>query len=360
MNRTSKTGRAPAWLALFLLGAAALTCPAAPTNSIVWPGREWAVATPESQGLSGAGLGEAEAHAQKYGGSSGCVIRHGYLVKEWGPPDKRTDIKSAAKGVAGATLLGLAVDAGLVKLDDFAQKHYPNLGSEKPGNVATGWLGEITVRQMATMTAGFDDARPPGLARRPGSGGEYSNDTSNMLAELLTLAFKEDLRGILKQRVMEPIGVADSDWAWRDNSFRPKTITGLKTREFASGITITHRALARVGYLYLHNGNWNGKQILSAEYIREATRPTSLPAPYPYYAFYWGSNAKEILPGVPKDIYWALGLGDSILVVCPSLDIVAVRLGTGSKASQMPPLTDEWEKKVEGFFKLVAKAANEK
>ena len=67
------------------------------------------------------------------------------------------------------------------------------------------------------------------------------------------------------------------------------------------------------------------------------SRPTDLPAPYPYYGFYWGSNAKRQLNQVPRDVYWALGLGESILVVCPSLDIVAVRLGTGSTRSQLPP-----------------------
>ena len=62
---------------------------------------------------------------------------------------------------------------------------------------------------------------------------------------------------------------------------------------------------------------------------------------------------------MPRDLYWALGLGESILAVCPSLDIVAVRLGTGSTRSQLPPFTSDWDKKVEGFFRLVARAVSE-
>ena len=69
--------------------------------------------------------------------------------------------------------------------------------------------------------------------------------------------------------------------------------------------------------------------------------------------------AKGLLADVPRDLYWALGLGDSILAVCPSLDIVAVRLGTGSTRSQLPPFTNEWDKKVEGYFRLVARAVSE-
>ena len=72
----------------------------------VWPGQQWETASPESQGLSGAALDAAAAYAEKHGGGSGCVIRHGYLVKEWGDPRKLADIKSATKGVAGTTLFG--------------------------------------------------------------------------------------------------------------------------------------------------------------------------------------------------------------------------------------------------------------
>ena len=100
----------------------------------VWPGLEWPTATPESQGLSGAAIETAAAYATKAGGGSGCIIRHGYLVKEWGDPEKLADIKSATKGVAGATLLGLARDRGLIKLDDRAVVHNPKIGQDKDEN----------------------------------------------------------------------------------------------------------------------------------------------------------------------------------------------------------------------------------
>ena len=325
----------------------------------VWPGKEWQVATPESQGLSRTKLDAAAAYAEKFGGS-GCVIRHGYLVKEWGNPSKLADIKSATKGSVGTTVLGLAVDRGLVAPDDRAVKHYPAIGKNGPNNPADR-LAEITIRQLATMTAGFDDGRPPKVIYRPGSGGMYSNDGANMLAELLTLRFGEDLAAILEREVMTPIGVPRSDWKWRENSYRAKTLSGLTSREFASGITITHRALARIGYLYLREGDWNGRRILSREFIRAATKPTDLPSFVPYYAFLWGSNGRGTFPEIPLDSYWALGLGDSFVVVSPSLDLVAVRLGIGSVRSQLPggESPDEWGKRVASFFRLVAEAAPE-
>ena len=78
----------------------------------------------------------------------------------------------------------------------------------------------------------------------------------------------------------------------------------------------------------------------------------------PYYAFYWGSNGRGTYREIPADTYWALGLGDSFVVVCPSLDIVAVRLGVGSVRSQLPG-GDDWGKRVAGFFRLVVAAARE-
>ena len=132
----------------------------------VWPGEEWQVATPESQGLSAAALAGAAEYAQKYGGGSGCIVRHGYLVNEWGDPHKLADIKSATKGVVGATLLGLAVDAGLIKLVDLAVKHYPSIG-EKPNDNRRDWLAEITIRHLATMTAGSTTAGRPSWSIGP-------------------------------------------------------------------------------------------------------------------------------------------------------------------------------------------------
>src|SRR5262249_52544566 len=113
----------------------------------------------------------------------------------------------------------------------------------------------------APRTAGFDDGRPPKLVYRPGTSGIYSNDTSNMLAELLTLRFGEDLNTVLKREVLDPIGMRANEWTWRANQFRAKTVGDLPSREFASGIPITHPALARLGLLYLHEGEWNGKRV---------------------------------------------------------------------------------------------------
>lgn len=348
-------------LALALLCLAAAAHAADSDDALgVWPGKDWQRAPAARAGLDEAKLDAAAQYATKAGGGAGCVIRHGVMVKEWGKRDWLADIKSATKGSVGITMLGLAVD-GLVKLDDRALMHYPALGAERPEVAESPWRQRITVRMLATMTAGFDDARPARLVYEPGTRGIYSNDTSNMLAEMLTLRFKEDLRSVLKRRVMQPIGAGDGDWTWRDNQYRAKTVGDLSSREFAAGIRINYSALARIGYLYLRDGQWKGKRILSRDFIRQATAPTDLPAPFSYYAMYWGSNARGTYKNMPRDTYWALGLGDSFVVVCPSLDIVAVRLGVGSNQSRLPgdEKDEDWGRRVEGFFQLVAQSVRD-
>ncbi|MDA1191037.1 MAG: serine hydrolase, partial [Candidatus Poribacteria bacterium] len=231
----------------------------------VTPGEAWERASPVTQGLSAEKIDAAAAYAEQYGGGAGCIVRHGYIVKEWGDPSWRADIKSSTKGSFGTTALGVAVDRGLVKLDDLAQHYYPQIGTEEASTAEKGWLEKITVRQLATMTAGFSDGRPPTFEYEPGTSGIYSNDTSNMLAELLTITFGEDLTTVMKREVMDKIGASADGWRWRDNGYRAKTVNGLSSREFASGITINYETMARIGLLYLRGGEWNGRQILSRE-----------------------------------------------------------------------------------------------
>ncbi|MHB1462931.1 MAG: serine hydrolase [Armatimonadota bacterium] len=331
-------------------------------SNIVWPEKSWATASPESQGMSSKVVNAAAAFAAATGGS-GCIIRNGYLIKEWGSPTARFDIKSCTKGSTGITTLGLLVKAGKINLDAKAQSYYPSIGSisqsiyRKAAPSSTEWLSQITVKQLASMTAGFDDGRPPTLKWKPGTHGCYSNDTANMLAELCTLAAREDLKPLFKREVMDPIGASTNDWEWRTNGFRLKTINGITSREFAAGITITSQALARIGYLYLRNGRWNGRQILTEDYIKTAIHTHEWNKPIEdelnSYAMYWFTNDQNVYKNIPADVYFAEGLGNSMVAVCPSLDIVIVRLGTGSSASNLGKYPSFSSYKLADFLQMI-------
>ena len=102
------------------------------------------------------------------GGGSGYITRGGKLVISWGEARKTYDLKSTSKSI-GVTALGLAIADGKISLDDQAATHHPKLGTPPDSNAERGWLDEITIRHLATQTAGF--AKPGGyqeLLFRPG------------------------------------------------------------------------------------------------------------------------------------------------------------------------------------------------
>ena len=106
-------------------------------------------------------------------------------------------------------------------------------------------------------------------------------------------------------------------------------------------------AMSRLGYLYLLNGKWQGKQLLTKEYIdlvrQSPMEIRSLPVhniedftktACNHYGLLWWNNNDGTLKKVPRDTYWSWGLYDSLIVVIPSLDIVAARAG---KSWKRPP-----------------------
>ena len=276
------------------------------------------------------------------------MIYHGKLVMEWGDQTARYDLKSSSKSF-GVTALGLALKDGLVHLDDPAVKLHPTFGTPPESNSATGWLEHITLRHLATQTAGFEK---PGdyekLDFAPGTAWLYSDGGPNWLAECLTLAYRRDLNDVLFERVFGPIGITPADLQWRKNSYRPDLIEGIKRREFGSGFGANVQAMARLGYLYLREGEWNGDNILPREFV-DTVRVTSpevkkLPVRDPelhgnasqHYGLLWWNNGDGTIAGLPRDAYWTWGLYDSLTLVVPSLDLVATRARQANRGARQP------------------------
>jgi CubicO group peptidase (beta-lactamase class C family) len=326
------------------------------------------VAAAADVGMDQALLTQAETYASTsgtatVGDNAGMIVRHGRIVHSWGLIDKRYDLKSTTKSMGGIAL-GLAIDDGTIALSDIAQTRLPTIGALPASNAGTGWLGEITIQQLATHTAGFlkrGEYEPAGvnptLIYRPGTTWSYSDNGLNWLSETLTAVFGQDLATVLNTEVWTVLGVnssaggagnvgpATSDVHWRDNVLRPQGGTIPHNRELASGIYANSNAMARVGLLFLREGVWaNDQRVLSESFIEtvktppaaNAALPNANEADYPgatvNYGVLWWTNATGLLPNVPRDAYWAWGLGDSVIVVIPSLDIVAVRAGRQAAA----------------------------
>ncbi len=321
----------------------------------------WTKVAAADVGMNQAMLDQAATYAQTAGtaipGSAGMIVRKGRLVHSWGDIDERFDMKSTTKSMGGIAL-GIAIDSGAIALTDTAQSRYAAFGAKPISNVATGYLDDITIQQLATHTAGFtkyagwgissSDSTTSTLQYAPGTNWSYSDSGLNWLAEVLTTVFNEDLATVLGTRVWTTLGLnstyglaagAASDIHWRNNANRDQTGYVPPNRELASGMFANPNAMARVGLLFLRNGVWGEQRVLSESFVNTVHTPVPANAPlanplasdYPgattNYGVLWWTNANGQLPNVPRDAYWAWGLGDSLIVVIPSLDLVVVRAG---------------------------------
>jgi CubicO group peptidase (beta-lactamase class C family) len=329
-----------------------------PDDPPVFPTNEWATATPAQVNMDVAKLDQARDYSLT-GGGSGFIARRGRAVYTWGDATLRYDLKSAAKSI-GTIALGLALDDGRLQLADSAQMHLATLGVPPNRNTTTGWLDEITVLQLATHTAGFQ--KPGGyiaLDYRPGTTWFYSDGGANWLADVLTQVYGEDLNTLLFSRVWSTIGITDASvtpngsLSWRANARRDDGLNGVKRREFASGISASVDAMARIGYLFLRRGAWDGQRLLSESFVDTVRTPraevantvnadaTDFPTATVNHGVLWWTNTSGELPDVPRDAYWAWGLGDNLIVVIPSLDLVIARTGNDPDDPTLPQLRRE-------------------
>lgn len=320
----------------------------APDLSETDPDRGWQRVAPADVGMDPAGLAAAQAYAEQAGGT-GLISRHGRLVHSWGNIDRRYDTKSTTKSI-GAIALAMALDEGRVQLRERAATYLPTIGTP-PNTNDPGQLQSITLLQLATHTAGFEKTGAYGrLIAAPGTQWHYSDGALNWLADTLTTVYAQDLEQLFMARVWPVLGINErDDIQWRDstNGMRPgPRPNGIEHREFAAGFVANVNALARVGLLYLRRGEWAGGQRIFADEFADLVRtpqpevtattlsdPNEFPDANQRYGLLWWTNATGALPNVPRDAYWAWGLGDSLIVVIPSLDLVIARVGDIQPAS---------------------------
>jgi CubicO group peptidase (beta-lactamase class C family) len=320
--------------------------------------------------MDSARLVEAATYALT-GGGAGMVVRYGKLVHQWGDTgidiDTRVDIKSTTKSI-GSIALGIAIDQQKVALGDTAASRYANFGKD-PADLTppdATWLSQITLQQLATHTSGFEKDRfsTADLVNAPGTKWMYSDGGLNWLADTLTNVFQQDLNLILRESVWRPLEITTDDLTWRNVSTRP-VITdsagaAVPLREFAAGVTANANAMARIGLLFLRKGMWKDQRILSEAFVQTASTPQAAtataelvdPAGFPSanegYGVMWWTNATGQLPDVPRDAYWAWGLGDSLIVVIPSLDLVIARVGDHPDSG-----TKEWRGDWNGNYEVL-------
>ena len=185
----------------------------------------------------------------------------------------------------------------------------------------------------ASDTGGFTAERP--LAHEPGTVFNYSSGTTNVISRIVrdVLGGEEAYRTFLRERLFGPIGMTSADPRFDDAG----------TWIASSYVWATGRDMARFGHLYLRDGMWNGIRILPEGWVDNARDAHSRdPEDGRLYGGHWWVTGDE------HGTFWASGYEGQSISVCPSLDLVFVRLGKSTK-EQYPALFDWRRRMVDAF-----------
>jgi CubicO group peptidase (beta-lactamase class C family) len=339
---------------IFVLLPVALFPRARAADRMVFPGRAWEEATPESQGVDSAKLHAAVDYLREHAGRDGVkrlvIVRNGRMI--WrGPEAARLQPVWSITKAFTSTAQGLLIEDGKCTLDTLAKDFNPALEEYYPA---------VTLRHFATMTSGLDgkggaydwddrgrgdqnalvEPLPPFFP--PGTKFMYWDEATQQYGYTLTQIAGEPLDEYLKRRICDPIGITHLDW-------KPD-VTG-KVLNWTGGIEISAEDLARFGHLFLNRGNWKGRQLINADWVDQATSvqvPASIPNALPtstrkgagVYGYHWWPNGitpegKRRWPDAPPGTYARSGYNNNDLFVIPAWSMVTVRLGLDEREDEI-------------------------
>jgi CubicO group peptidase (beta-lactamase class C family) len=274
------------------------------------------------------------------GAANGLIVRGGYIVAEWGDTS-RVDMTFSVTKTFLSTVVGLAWQKGLIRsVNDLARDYMPEPGYFEGHNATITWdhLLRQTSDWQGTLWGKPDWAdRPEGATPAdwpnrklspPGTRYKYNDTRVNLLALLTLHVLRRPLPAVLRDEVMEPIG-ASSTWRWYgyDNSWieldgqRVQSVSG--GGHFGGGMFIHARDMARFGYLFLRNGRWRDRQIVSPEWIAMARTGGPVNAQYGFMNWYLNTGRKP-MPAVPESSVMFVGNGQNIIYIDWENDLVVV------------------------------------
>ncbi len=285
---------------------------------------DWIVETPENHGMRSDLLEDAARKLKEIdiNRNSFVVIRHGVLIYEeyYGQRSYDTrlkwhyDIASVTKTIA-ALVVGVAVTKGLFSVDDLITDWIPN-----PAN---GIVPGSKIKHVLTQTS---ESEPAGTKFK-----YNSEDEVNTLGKIITIASGIPSKQFAQTNLFQPLGVNNYSWG--------EVVADMTDLPIGYGMKISSRDAAKLGQLMLNKGRWNGKQLISEEYLEEMTKPSFLETNSGYGYLMWLNNSLgkwqrpfkngtgSMIPNAPEDMFMATGFYGRFIFVIPSLDIVIVTFG---------------------------------
>ncbi|MFW9919124.1 MAG: serine hydrolase domain-containing protein [Candidatus Thorarchaeota archaeon] len=306
-----------------------------------WPTYGWRNSTPAEEGMSVTILNNMIGHIEEldYPIDSVFIVRNGYAVFEAYPsglynPTRRHDMHSVSKSFT-STLIGIALQQGFIgSVNEHLLDFFPEYTPANPDLRKS----DITIEHLLTMSAGFewDESSLPftdpevndlggmmvssdvvqyvldkPMIHDPGEVFLYSGGVSTLLGAIIQQIPGYTTDSFAEEFLFEPLGFGSTTWylfpgGWYNSQ---------------GGFRANTHDMAKLGFLYLNNGTWNGTQILSSSYVSNATTPhfTDLyfPPEYAGYGWQWW-----LAPDM--ETFMACGRMGQKIIVSRELDLVVV------------------------------------
>ncbi len=301
-----------------------------------WPTFDWRVSTPEEQEMDVNLLDQLENEIiDAHGIDSLLIIRNGYIVKESYFDslymDYAHNVFSVTKSFT-STLIGIALDRGdisdleLKLLDLFSSRTFNNTDDDKR---------EINLENLLKMDSGlpWSEVEPftesnlnnnyiqmvisPNwvqyvldlpMVGAPGTQWIYNTGGSHLLSAILTQFVNQTAEVYAQEHLFNPMGISGFDYYWE--------VDPQENSHGGSSLHMMARDMAKLGYLYLNNGNWDGVQLVPEEYVEMATS-TLWTVNGRGYGYQWWID--------PDDgYYYAAGYCGQYVIVHPEYDLVVV------------------------------------
>ncbi len=297
-----------------------------------WPTGGWQTSTPEEQGVDSELLARACDFVMENGLHihSMLIIRYGYVVADvyFYPftPNTLHDLASCTKSFT-STLVGIAIDKGYIKsvqqsvLNLLQGREVANVDARKKAMTLANLLtmssglacyaepGEITLREMLQSPDWAQFTLDLPMIEPPGTRFEYCSPASYLLSVIVQETTGMTTLDFACKHLFEPLGITEVIWP-----VSPQSIN----RGWGD-LHLAPHDMAKLGYLFLNKGRWDSQQIVSPEWVTEATSKHSTPPNSYGYGYQWWLFSPEI--------YLSDGRGGQQIIVVSGLDTVVVLTG---------------------------------
>jgi CubicO group peptidase (beta-lactamase class C family) len=277
---------------------------------------------------------------KKRGGPAGIILKNGYIIAKWGDID-RVDMTFSVTKSYLSTVAGVALDEGIINnVHDpaknyvwdgtFEGEHNSKITWHHLLNQSSDWSGQLfgmlDWSDRPPRQGGVDDWKYREL-HEPGTHYKYNDVRVNVLSYALLQVWRKPLPKVLKEKIMDPIG-ASSTWRWYGYDSSWVDVDGIKVQSVSGGghsgggIFISARDHARFGLLFMNNGNWNGKQIISENWVNQVQNPSESNEAYGY--MWWLFKGEKRNKDISESVFYASGFGGNYIVVDQENELVIV------------------------------------